>query len=109
MAQGNSQNSEQSSSIRETIESVWIAVVLAFILRAFVLEAFVIPTGSMAPRLMGQHWQFDCRACGYHYAFGLPHDPKTPPANLSVPLSLGGRLGAPLCPNCGYRNMFKKE
>ena len=41
--------------IRETIESVWVAIILAFVLRAFMIEAFVIPTGSMAPRLMGEH------------------------------------------------------
>lgn len=109
MAQDNSKSSEQSSSIRETVESIWIAVVLAFVLRAFVLEAFVIPTGSMAPRLMGQHWQFDCPACGYHYAFGLPHASNAPSVNLSAPLSLGGRTGAPLCPNCSCRNTFRKE
>ena len=61
---------EAISSIRETLESIWVAVVLAFVLRAFVLEAFVIPTGSMAPRLMGQHWQFDCPACKYSYDRG---------------------------------------
>ena len=113
IAQDNSQNGEQFASIRETVESVWIAVVLAFVLRAFVLEAFVIPTGSMAPRLMGQHWQFDCPACGYHYAFGLPHDPGVSSTTLSEPLPPSGRSGKaggspPVCPNCGYRYKFPK-
>ena len=35
--------------IRETIESIVIAFVLAFLVRTFEAEAFVIPTGSMAP------------------------------------------------------------
>ncbi len=114
MARSDNQSGEQSASIRETVESIWIAVVLAFVLRAFVLEAFVIPTGSMAPRLMGQHWQFDCPACGYHYAYGIPHEPGSPPPNLSIPLPPSGRKGKPggalpVCPNCGYRHRFTEQ
>ena len=40
-------------SIKETIESILIAFILAFIFRGFVVEAFVIPTGSMATTLLG--------------------------------------------------------
>ncbi len=60
------------ASIRDTVESISMAIVLALVLRAFVVEAFVIPTGSMAPRLMGEHWDLVCPACGYEYAFGGP-------------------------------------
>ena len=31
-------------------------------------EAFVIPTGSMAPTLMGRHKEVVCPSCGYTYA-----------------------------------------
>ena len=55
------------AAIRETIESVVIAFVLAFLFRTFEAEAFVIPTGSMAPTLMGRHKDFDCPKCGYNY------------------------------------------
>jgi len=90
------------AAARETIESVAIAIVLAFVLRAFVVEAFVIPTGSMAPRLMGQHWQFECQACGYHYAFGR-HAPSRGEAGR------GGAAGLatsshPVCPNCHHEH-----
>ncbi|MBT3201329.1 MAG: signal peptidase I [Phycisphaerales bacterium] len=61
------------SVIRETVESVWVAIILAFVLRAFMLEAFVIPTGSMAPRLMGEHYDLKCEACGYEYSYGWDH------------------------------------
>ena len=40
---------------RETFESIVVAFVLAFLFRAFEAEAFVIPTGSMAPTLLGRH------------------------------------------------------
>ncbi|MCC5829102.1 MAG: hypothetical protein JJU36_06600 [Phycisphaeraceae bacterium] len=65
-------HSDPGSSIRETLESIIIAFVLAFAFRAFVVEAFVIPTGSMAPTLLGQHVRIPCHECGYHYAVD-PH------------------------------------
>ena len=49
-----------SAGIRETIESIAIAFVLAFLFRTFEAEAFVIPTGSMAPTLMGRHKDVIC-------------------------------------------------
>jgi hypothetical protein len=52
---------------RETIESIVIAFVLAFLFRTFEAEAFVIPTGSMAPTLMGKHKDVDCLKCGHRY------------------------------------------
>ncbi len=55
------------AAIRETIESVVIAFVLAFLFRTFEAEAFVIPTGSMAPTLMGRHKDFVCPECGYPF------------------------------------------
>src|SRR5437762_6820922 len=54
-------------SAKETIESILVAFILAFIFRAFVVEAFVIPTGSMAPTLMGAHMRFRCEDCGYKF------------------------------------------
>ncbi|MCA9278323.1 MAG: hypothetical protein H6815_06660 [Phycisphaeraceae bacterium] len=44
-----------SGSLKETLTSITIAFAVAFIFRAFVIEAYVIPTGSMAPTLMGAH------------------------------------------------------
>ena len=52
---------------KETVESILVAFILAFIFRAFVVEAFVIPTGSMAPTLMGAHLRFRCVDCGYRF------------------------------------------
>ena len=53
--------------IRETIESVIVAIVLALLIRTFEAEAFVIPTGSMAPALMGAHKDLVCPYCGCPY------------------------------------------
>ena len=73
-------------SFLETLESIVVAFVLAFVFRAFVVEAFVIPTGSMGPTLYGQHYEFQCE-CGYEFAVGAD----------------GRSATAPRCPNCGLR------
>src|ERR1700681_4812525 len=55
-------------SARETIESIAIAFALAFLFKTFEAEAFVIPTGSMAPTLMGRHKDVVCPECGFRYS-----------------------------------------
>ncbi len=60
--------SHWSRNTRETIESIAIAFALAFLFKAFEAEAFVIPTGSMAPTLMGRHKDVVCPECGYRYS-----------------------------------------
>lgn len=82
------------ASIRDTVESIWIAIVLAFLLRAFLVEAFVIPTGSMAPTLMGAHWRLRCQSCGRKFAYGMP---KTNGYVSQEDVFSGAR-----CPNCRY-------
>lgn len=42
----------KKSVVREWIESIIVAFVLAMIIRAFVIQAFKIPTGSMRPTLL---------------------------------------------------------
>ncbi|MCH2114571.1 MAG: signal peptidase I [Pirellulales bacterium] len=54
-------------AMREMLESIVIAFVLAFLFRTFEAEAFVIPTGSMSPSLQGQHKDVDCSECGYRF------------------------------------------
>jgi len=57
-----------SRGVRETIEAIAIAFALAFLFKTFEAEAFVIPTGSMAPTLMGRHKDVICPQCGYRYS-----------------------------------------
>ncbi len=54
-------------NIRETVESIVIAFILAFLFRTFEAEAFVIPTGSMAPTLQGRHKDVECSQCGFRF------------------------------------------
>jgi len=46
----------RKSTVREYVESIGLAVLIALLLRAFVVEAFQIPSGSMIPTLrVGDH------------------------------------------------------
>ncbi|MEZ6135757.1 MAG: signal peptidase I [Pirellulaceae bacterium] len=65
---------EDLQSFRETVESIVVAFILAFLFRAFVAEAFVIPTGSMAPTLMGAHKDLVCEWCGRQYQAGASRE-----------------------------------
>lgn len=60
--------------VRETIESLAVAFILALLFKAFIAEAFVIPTGSMAPTLMGAHKDIKCEECGYQYQCGASNE-----------------------------------
>lgn len=51
-------------AVKETVISLIIAFVFAFVFRGFVIEAFVIPTGSMAPTLLGKHNRFQSPESG---------------------------------------------
>lgn len=61
---------DQKSSVKETLISVVISFALAFVFRGFVVEAFLIPTGSMAPTLMGAHMRFTDPKNGYSWPVG---------------------------------------
>jgi len=94
-----SKTQRELASVRDTVESIWVAIVLAFVLRAFVLEAFVIPTGSMAERLYGEHLDLCCPACGREFAYGFSdhrEQRRTGPGN-----NMGNPEKA-VCPTCGY-------
>ena len=64
-------------SLLETFESLVVAFILAFVFRAYVVEAFIIPTGSMAPHLNGEHYEYVCANCGYEFNVGVERDPRT--------------------------------
>jgi len=82
---------------RETIESIAVAVILAFLFRAFVAEAFVIPTGSMAPTLQGRHMDVTCSQCGCPYRAGA-----------SVENEGHGEVRGTTCPVCRFSMQLDK-
>jgi signal peptidase I len=87
------------SKVRDTVESVYVAIILAFVLRAFMVEAFVIPTGSMANALYGEHYELECPACHYTYAHGRSQNPRR---MERVVRGLGTVPSRARCPNCSF-------
>ncbi len=86
---------------RETVESVIVAFVLAFLFRAFVAEAFVIPTGSMAPTLMGAHKDVFCEQCGQQFQNGVSEEFDTETGLRTNQVFIAG-----CCSNCRALNKY---
>jgi signal peptidase I len=82
------------TQVKETLISLIIAFVMAFIFRAFIIEAFVIPTGSMAPTLLGQHVAVRSPQTGAAWTI----DPRDKRADDGTPLAIQGTISRPLAP-----------
>jgi signal peptidase I len=84
-----------ASWLRENLEAIVVAVILALLIRQYATEAFVIPTGSMAPTLLGAHVDLVCTNCG-----------KPQPVSESILATSGSAHTARgnargKCPKCG--------
>ncbi len=97
---------------RETCESIAFAFVLALLFRSFAAEAFVIPTGSMAPTLLGRNKDVTCPACGHQYEIGASDELDDETGTYLVS---SRRIDKSLCPNCQHLtdvkplNVFKGD
>ena len=69
-------------SLRENIEAITVAILLALIIRHFVFESYEIPTGSMAPGLNGLHVTVSCPNCNEDNRVGIHSDSLTNIVNL---------------------------
>lgn len=65
-----SEEHRRHGTVKETLTSLVIAFIMAFVFRAFVLEAFLIPTGSMAPTLLGAHMRIHSDQTGSNWSVG---------------------------------------
>lgn len=72
--------------VRQSVEFLIVLCLSVVLFRAFAAEAYIVPTGSMAPTLLGTHRELTCPNCGFRFTMGLDDD---------------GRSGRPVCPNCG--------
>src|SRR5271165_1682234 len=82
---------------RESIES-FVVVFVAFLVFSLEAEGFVIPTGSMAPTLMGRHKEIVCPECGYVYTVNA--DREVEPTGRAS--STGRRIERGTCENCRF-------
>jgi signal peptidase I len=76
--------------VRQTVELLVSLVLCVIVVRTFSAEAYVVPTGSMAPTLMGWHRELVCPNCQYPFDVGIDEE---------------GRAGSAICPNCGEANL----
>ncbi|GIW87584.1 MAG: hypothetical protein KatS3mg108_1908 [Isosphaeraceae bacterium] len=76
---------------RGLVESLLLIVAGLLVLRVFVAEAYIVPTGSMAPSLVGSHADLRCSDCGIGFELGLN--------------DAGEPEGRPVCPNCGQSRL----
>ena len=95
----------RQEGMRETIEAVAIAFILAFVFKTFEAEAFVIPTGSMAPTLYGRHKEVTCSGCKMPYTIGASQEVYQD----SGVINPEGRVLRSTCPNCRFENEVEND
>ena len=79
--------SESRTPLRDNLESIVMAILMVLVVRQVVVEAYKIPTGSMAPTLLGVHKEVRCPNCGWTFRVG--HEKV-------------GLVDEVECPNCHY-------
>lgn len=72
--------------VRQTVELLVVLGLGIVLFRTFAAEAYIVPTGSMAPTLLGLHKEVACGNCRFRFAVGMDEQ---------------GRSARPICPNCG--------
>jgi signal peptidase I len=94
-----SPRTSKRDSVHAFLDGLVKTFILALVFRAFVLEAFMIPTGSMAPTLLGYHKSQLCPDCGNTYSCTMKVSQDSagqPQPTVEMPERLA-------CPLCGFR------
>ena len=92
------------SSTRESVE--WFVMfLLFFLLLGFQAEGFVIPTGSMAPTLLGRHKEITCPECGFVYEVDAHAEIAEPERFRQSPTP----VEAGVCVNCRFKAPIADE
>jgi signal peptidase I len=76
--------------MRQTVELLAVLCLCVLLVRTFAAEAYVVPTGSMAPTLLGLHREIVCTNCSFTFVVGIDEE---------------GQTGRAVCPNCGQRGL----
>jgi signal peptidase I len=89
--------SHRSGRERQTILHPCLLLLIGvLVVRTFGVEPYRVPTGSMAPALLGTHKSLDCPRCGYPVVVGRLGDARPNGADA---------YPAAVCPNCGCRDL----
>jgi signal peptidase I len=83
-------SSPTTSLARQTVDFLVVLALSILLFRTFAAEAYIVPTGSMAPTLLGSHKELICPNCSFRFAMGLDEE---------------GLAGRPVCPNCGQDDL----
>jgi signal peptidase I len=75
-----------SGLARQTVDFIVVLALSILLFRTFAAEAYIVPTGSMAPTLLGNHKELICPNCSFRFPMGLDEE---------------GVAGRAVCPNCG--------
>ncbi len=78
----------RAGAVRQTVELMVLLCLCVLLVRTFSAEAYVVPTGSMAPTLLGLHRELTCANCRFLFVVGIDEE---------------GQTGQAVCPNCGQR------
>jgi signal peptidase I len=89
-----SQRAAPSAIRPRFLDGIVLLVCGGVLLQTFALEPFQVPTGSMAPALLGHHRECACPHCGMTVVVGRPRNDRD---------GLGGEryYAKAFCPNCG--------
>jgi signal peptidase I len=85
------QPAAHEGSVKETLISLLISFAMALVFRSYVVEAFIIPTGSMAPTLLGAHMRFQGSQTGNNWAVNPWYYAGEEPYTVQGP----GQFGSP--------------
>lgn len=81
------------SSLRFVLNLSCVLLIIFLLVRVLLFEPFGVPTGSMAPAILGHHRCGDCPRCGFPVRVGAPSGGGNPSDHFA-------HVG---CPNCGKR------
>jgi len=84
------------TAFRRFLETVLLFLCGLLLFRAVGVEPYSVPTGSMAPTLLGHHKAVVCPRCGYTVCVGSASEPGD--------AQQGEAVGA-ACPNCGCADL----
>lgn len=88
------------TNIIDTLQSLTVAFALAMTVRSFVTEGFVIPTGSMAPTLLGTHSTYRSPETSFEYPFDFtylhPRLEASRAQRRAMPIGFGDPMVNPL-------------
>jgi signal peptidase I len=92
------------SSGRESVES-FVFVFLFFLVLGIAAEPFVIPTGSMAPTLMGRHKEVTCPECGFVFTVNADREIGDSSGRQPAPAV----VEAGTCVNCRFQTRITDD